>query len=98
MVKSHGFKIPVEIFEKKAELLKALAHPVRLCIVHGLLENECNVSKIKNCLELPQSTVSQHLAVLKSRGIIEGRRKGTEICYRVVSKEARDLVNILLKP
>lgn len=51
---------------EKAELLKVLAHPVRLCIVKGLLENGgCNVTYMQNCLNAPQSTVSQHLQKLK---------------------------------
>lgn len=84
-------------YEKEAELLKALAHPTRLCIVHGLIENECNVSKIQACLELPQSTVSQQLAILRSAGIVKGMRQGTEITYSVVNQKARDIVNLLIQ-
>ncbi|BAF59914.1 MAG: winged helix-turn-helix transcriptional regulator [Pelotomaculum sp.] len=84
-------------YEEKAELLKALAHPTRLCIVHGLLENECNVNKIKECLNMPQSTVSQQLGILRSKGIIEGRRRGTEICYRVINSQVRQIVALLMK-
>lgn len=80
---------------EKAELLKALAHPTRLCIVHGLLESECNVNYIRSCLELPQSTVSQQLGILRSKGIIEGRRKGTEICYTVTNELVREIVRFL---
>jgi predicted transcriptional regulator len=85
----------VKEFEKHAELLKALAHPVRLCIVRGLMENECNVTRIQNCLNLPQSTVSQQLGVLKNKGIIRGQRKGLEICYSVVDEEAKAIVRLL---
>jgi DNA-binding transcriptional ArsR family regulator len=63
-----------KIYEQKAEKIKALAHPHRLCIVKGLIDNKCNVTKIQECLKLPQSTVSQHLAKLKAAGIIEGKR------------------------
>jgi ArsR family transcriptional regulator len=78
-----------------SEILKALAHPVRLCIVRGLINSQCNVSKMQECLNLPQSTVSQHLAKLKSAGIIEGERNGLEICYKVVNKQVRDLVELM---
>lgn len=81
----------------KADKLKAIAHPQRLCIIKGLIDNSCNVSKIQECLEIPQSTVSQHLAKLKSAGIINGERKGLEVCYSVVDKEIRDIVDILFK-
>ena len=61
------FSSDEEKFNENAEILKVLAHPVRLCIVQGLLNcNGCNVSKIQNCLNIPQSTISQHLAKLRS--------------------------------
>ncbi|MDR9757698.1 MAG: ArsR/SmtB family transcription factor [Thermacetogeniaceae bacterium] len=90
------FKTNPVLFKEKAELLKVLAHPVRLCIVRGLLSNEeCNVSHIQNCLEVPQSTISQHLAKLRSARIIEGRRSGLEVFYRVINDDARKIVQLL---
>ncbi|MDF2633826.1 MAG: transcriptional regulator, ArsR family [Pelosinus sp.] len=80
---------------QKSELLKAIAHPVRLCIIRGLINQQCNVSKMQECLNLPQSTVSQHLAKLKSAGIIEGERKGLEISYKVVNKQMKEIVELL---
>lgn len=80
---------------QKSELLKAVAHPVRLCIIRGLINQQCNVTKMQECLNLPQSTVSQHLAKLKSAGIIEGERKGLEVCYKVVNKQIREIVELL---
>ena len=53
-------------YVKEAELLKALAHPVRLCIAKGLMDGRCNVNKMKDCLGVSQSNVSQHLSKLKS--------------------------------
>ncbi len=84
-------------YDKKAEKLKALAHPHRLCIIKGLIEGGCNVTKIQECLGLPQSTVSQHLAKLKSAGIIDGERNGLEICYSVVDEEIISIAKLLLK-
>ncbi|MDK2880777.1 MAG: hypothetical protein PWQ99_552 [Clostridia bacterium] len=76
--------------------MKALAHPVRLCIVRGLMAQEsCNVSHIQSCLEMPQSTISQHLAKLRSVGIIEGRRCGSEVYYSVVSEDSKKIVRAL---
>ncbi|MFZ5988687.1 MAG: ArsR/SmtB family transcription factor [Bacillota bacterium] len=82
-------------YGEKAEKLKALAHPHRLCIVKGLVDNKCNVTKIQECLNLPQSTVSQHLAKLKSAGIIEGTRSGLEVCYSVVDEDIINIVKLL---
>jgi DNA-binding transcriptional ArsR family regulator len=84
-------------YEEKAEKLKALAHPHRLCIVKGLIDNKCNVTKIQECMELPQSTISQHLAKLKAAGIIIGERNGLEICYSVVDDEIAAMVRELFK-
>jgi ArsR family transcriptional regulator len=87
-----------EIFRQKAEVLKALAHPERLCIVRGLIRQEgLNVSRLQSCLEKPQSTMSQHLAKLRAAGIIEGERQGLEVYYRVISAEARNVVEALFK-
>lgn len=86
-----------QAYTEAAEILKALAHPVRLCIVKGLLEKgSCNVSYMQECLELPQSTVSQHLQKLRSLGILEAGRSGLEVIYSVKDPRVRRLVQILL--
>ncbi|UFS70380.1 metalloregulator ArsR/SmtB family transcription factor [Geomonas sp. RF6] len=84
-------------FSKEAEMLKVLGHPIRLKIVAGLCAQACNVKTMWECLELPQATVSQHLALLKNKGIIEGTREGVEVRYSVVSQFARDLVRVLMQ-
>ena len=83
-------------YEDPAKVLKALAHPTRLCIVAGLMNGPCNVNKMKDCLNLPQSTVSQQLAILRSQGIVGGVRNGTEVYYRVTNEKAKQLVKVLL--
>jgi DNA-binding transcriptional ArsR family regulator len=62
-------------YEQISEMLKALSHPARLKIVVGLLKDECNVAQIQKVLRLPQSTISQHLRVLKNAGVVKGRRE-----------------------
>ncbi len=79
-------------FSAEAEVLKVLGHPVRLKIVTGLCTQECNVKHIWECLGLPQATVSQHLALLKHKGIIEGKREGVEVHYSVIHPLARTIV------
>ncbi|WML36628.1 metalloregulator ArsR/SmtB family transcription factor [Clostridium sp. OS1-26] len=84
-----------EKFNESAEFLKVLAHPVRLCIVRGLLEKgRCNVSHMQNCLDMPQSTISQHLQKLRTAGIIEGERNGLEINYRVCDERVEKIIDI----
>jgi len=82
-------------YEEISEMLKALAHPARLKIVIGLLKDECNVNQIQKVLGLPQSTISQHLRILRNAGIIKGRREGTKTCYRVIDVRARKMVGII---
>ncbi len=79
-----------------AELLKVLGHPLRLCIVENLIEKQsCNVSFIQCCLNAPQSTISQHIAKLKSAGIIVGKRNGLEINYSISDKRAINIIKAL---
>lgn len=92
--------LPVEVnlqtYAEPAELLKALAHPVRLCIVRGLIEKgACNVSHMQACLAAPQSTISQHLQKLRAAGIICGSRTGLEVSYRVCDPRAVHIVRTL---
>ena len=82
-------------YSRESELLKALAHPVRLKIVEGLINNECNVNKIVANLGLPQSTISQHLSILKSRGIVKARKDGLRTCYKVADPKAVEIVKIM---
>ena len=83
-------------FSRESEILKVLGHPVRLKIVAGLMSQSCNVKKIWECLGLPQATVSQHLALLKNKSIISGRREGVEVFYQVTCPEAQKVVGALL--
>jgi len=84
-------------YEGTAEMLKAMAHPVRLCIIKGLMDKKCNVSYMQECLELPQSTVSQHLGILRAKGIIKGERNGLEITYSVVNEDVKKIINALFE-
>jgi len=87
--------IAEENLQNESNILKVIAHPVRLCIIRKLIENPCNVSKIYTCLKKPQSTISQHLGKLKAANIIKGERKGTEICYCVINNQVKEIIHIL---
>ena len=83
-------------YNEISEVLKALAHPVRLCIVRGLLEKGgCNVCHMQECLGMPQSTTSQHLQKLRSAGIISGQRKGLEVTYQVCDQRVVELIKLI---
>ena len=77
---------------KDGNLLKVIGHPVRLRILKGLIKHECNVSRIVSSLKIPQSTVSQHLGILRARQIIRPRKEGVRTCYSVVDDKVRRII------
>jgi len=82
--------------ENYAEIFKALAHPIRLKIVCGLMtKDQCNVSVMVEKLQVPQPTVSQHLNILKNAGIITGYKKGTQICYKITNEKTKKIVSAM---
>jgi DNA-binding transcriptional ArsR family regulator len=81
---------------KYSEIFKALGHPTRLSIVKGLINNnECNVNKMVDNLQISQSTVSQHLALLRRTGVVKCEKKGLEVCYRVEDPVIIKIINCL---
>jgi len=85
-------------YEKESGILKVLGHPARLRIlevINELNDTECKVGTIKKRLKMPQSTVSQHIQILKNKRIIVGNKKGVEICYRVENKFVKRLIALL---
>ena len=84
------------LYNKTADLLKVLAHPVRLCILKGLIEKGgCSVGHMQACLNAPQSTTSQHLLKLKAAGIVQAKRNGLSITYSVCDAQVIHLINTL---
>lgn len=81
---------------KYANLLKILGHPIRLCILNCLMTEPSKVSRLQQCLELPQATVSQHLSILKSSGVIYGERHGLEITYSIVNNQVKSLISVFM--
>ena len=79
-----------------AEVLKVLGHPVRLQIVQTLLTKESCVKNLWSCLELSQATVSQHLSVLKGKGIVDSAREGVAMRYWVSDDISKLLIGTLM--
>ncbi|MGX9963466.1 ArsR/SmtB family transcription factor [Roseomonas sp. F4] len=74
--------------EELAALAKALAHPARVRVLRLLARREAEGAGCIGCdivadLELAQSTVSEHLRILKTAGLVEGEVDGPRICYRL---------------
>jgi ArsR family transcriptional regulator len=79
-----------------AAFLKSLTHPHRLMILCLLDGRERSVSELEERLGLRQPTLSQQLAKLRAEGLVETRRSGKFIYYRLASPEAREVISVLL--
>lgn len=87
------------LFQRHAELCQTLASPVRLEILSLLRDGERRVSELASQMGLNQANVSQHLTVLRSKGIVIARRKGTNFYYRIANPKiikACDLIREVL--
>ena len=72
-----------DTLEGSTELFKAFADPVRLRLLNLLDGGEVCVCHLHEALDLPQSTVSRHLAYLRKRGLVAGRKEGLWVWYRL---------------
>ncbi len=72
-------------FTQQAKMLKALANESRLMIVNRLGRGECSVGDLRKIVGGDLSTVSKHLALLRAHGIVEDRREGTTVYYRLLT-------------
>ena len=77
----------------KAELFKALGHPVRIRILELLRDGERTVSGLQVALAIDASSVSQQLAVLRGRQLVVGRKEGTSVYYRVTDPQVFELLD-----
>ncbi|MEO0542513.1 MAG: metalloregulator ArsR/SmtB family transcription factor [Pseudomonadota bacterium] len=80
---------------KASELLKALSHETRLLILCILSEGEKSVSDLEEILSMPQASVSQQLARLRSDGLVVTRRDGRMIYYSIAGSDVSSVVETL---
>ncbi len=74
-----------DVFRTQARVLKALANESRLMIIDRLNRGECTVGELTELVGSDVSTVSKHLAVLRGNGIVEDRREGNLVYYRLLT-------------
>jgi ArsR family transcriptional regulator, virulence genes transcriptional regulator len=75
------------IFELQAEVLKTLANPRRLEIIHRLAEGSSEVGRLAEDMGIAQPNLSQHLALMRSAGVVEAERNGREVRYRLADSD-----------
>jgi DNA-binding transcriptional ArsR family regulator len=80
--------------EVKANLFRVLGHPARVRIVELLREGERSVGALQTELGLDSGGTSQHLAALRRIGLVESRREGTSVYYRVDDERVFDLLEV----
>lgn len=85
-------------FGEAAGLLKILGHPLRLKIVCGLLGEPANLSRIARELDVPISTLAQHLRVLRAGGVLEERKESVEVIFSVADYRVPGILHVLCNP
>lgn len=78
-----------------ADLLKAMSNPQRLRVLCLLLEREMSVGEINALVELSQSALSQHLAVLREGGLVQTRKAAQTVYYSVPPGPVHDIIRVL---
>jgi len=76
-----------EITTLQAEVLKTLANPRRLEIIHRLAQGPCEVGRLAEEIGASQPNISQHLSVLRAAGIVDAERDGREVRYRLADPD-----------
>ena len=84
-----------ELYRLKADLCKSFADPTRLSIINELRDGEKLVGQLVEALNIAQSAVSRHLALLRERGVVTFRREGTSVYYRLSDPKIEEACDIL---
>ncbi|MFO8078877.1 MAG: metalloregulator ArsR/SmtB family transcription factor [Armatimonadota bacterium] len=79
-------------YEDLAQLFKALGHPARLQIIMQTIDGEFCVQEIGERLDRSQPNVSQHLTVLRERGLVVPERRGKKVCYQLADEGVREII------
>ena len=84
-----------EDIERASRSLKAMSHPLRLKILCTLGDREVSVQEIVDCVGTSQSNISQHLAVLRDKGILASRKDANRVYYRVGDARTLRLIGMM---
>lgn len=81
------------LFAMEADFFKALSHPTRVKILKHLRNGERCVCEFTEDLEVEQSNMSQHLAILRKQGIVSFRKDGLKVIYKVIYPQVFDILD-----
>ncbi len=88
-------ELSMEIHELHARICKAIADPKRLMIITELRNGPMTVNDLADALEMSQSNTSQHLAVLRERGVVQADKDGLNVIYSLRSKKVVKAIDLL---
>ncbi|MBI4720886.1 MAG: winged helix-turn-helix transcriptional regulator [Chitinivibrionia bacterium] len=86
---------PRDLFGNAAGMLKAMAHPLRLEILCGVRAAPCTQTYMAEVLGVPQSTIAQHLRVLRGIGLIRSERQGLEVTFSLADERTVPVLELL---
>jgi DNA-binding transcriptional ArsR family regulator len=87
--------MPDEAFEKAADCLKVMAHPVRLKMVHILMQGEFAVHEIAEACNVSPNQTCEHLRLLKGHGLLSSERRGRTVYYKIASPQLPGLIECI---
>ena len=87
--------IPKEIYEIHASICQCLANPKRLEIINTLREDELSATEIAEKLGISNANASQHLAIMRNKGILKSRREGVSIYYSLANPKVITACDIM---
>jgi ArsR family transcriptional regulator, virulence genes transcriptional regulator len=86
-----------QLWEMQAEICQTLANPKRLHILHLLREDELSVGSIVKAMGITKANLSQHLSIMRQKGILTARREGTTVYYRLAIPYITEACGIMRK-
>lgn len=84
-----------EHIEQASRAMKAMSHPLRLKILCVLGENEVSVQEIVEAVGTSQSNISQHLAILRDKGVLRTRKDANRVYYRIADPRTLKLISMM---
>ena len=84
-----------KIYELHAEVCKTLANPKRIEVINLLREGEKSVDELASKMKIRKANLSQHLALMRGKRIVETRREGTRVYYRLVNPKVVKACDIM---
>ncbi len=83
---------------EKAAWLKALSHPIRLCLAYKLSQEDgLTVTHFVSCMDASQSSISQHLAKLRNLGLVSYEKKGNKVLYSLTDEPTKRIVEAIFE-